>query len=87
MRLSGAFTNADGDYHDPTAVFCTYTSPSRTVTTLTYGVDAALVRDAMGQYHADIDVDEAGRWPYRWYATETGRSAGTARLVVRHNAR
>jgi len=87
VRLSGAFTDAAGGYHDPTAVYCWYSDPSGNETTLEHGVDAALVQDATGQYHADVDVDEAGRWPYRWYATGTGQSAGTARLIVKHNAR
>ena len=87
VRLSGAFTDADGDYHDPGAVFCAYTDPSGNETVLEYGVDADLVKNDTGQYHVDIDVDEAGRWPYRFYATGVGQAAGTARLVVVHNAR
>lgn len=87
VRLSGEFTDEDGDYHDPTAVYCAYTDPSGNETVLQFGVDVAVVKDAVGQYHVDIDVDEAGRWPYRWYATGTGASAGTARLIVKHNDR
>lgn len=87
VRLSGVFTDAAGADHDPTEVYCQYTDPSGNVTTLHYGVDIALVRDSEGHYHIDVNVDEAGRWPYRWYATGTGQSAGTARLVVRDNAR
>ena len=87
VRLSAEFTDAVGAYHDPTAVYCRYSDPSGNETTLQYGVDVALVRDSEGHYHVDVAIDEAGRWPYRWYATGTGQSAGTARLVVRNNAR
>lgn len=87
VRLSGEFTDEDGNLHDPTAVYVTYTDPGGTETVLQYGVDVEVIRDAVGQYHVDIAVDEVGRWPYRWYSTGTGQAAGTARLVVKANAR
>lgn len=87
VRLSAVFMDIDGNDQDPTAVYLWYEDPSGNEVTLTYGVDVALVKDAVGQYHADIDVDEVGRWPYRWYSTGTGRAAATGRLVVRSNAR
>jgi hypothetical protein len=87
VRLSGEFTDEDGNLHDPTAVYVTYTDPNGTETVLQYGVDVEVIRNAEGQYHVDIDVDEVGRWPYEWYATGTGRSRGTARLIVKSDAR
>ena len=85
VRLSGVFTDAVGAYHDPTAIYVKYADPGGTATTLQYGVDAAVICDSEGHYHVDVDIDEAGNWPYRWYATGTGRSAGEARLVVKRS--
>lgn len=73
VRLDTTFKVADV-LTDPTVVTLTYRSPSGTSTTLTYGVDAALVKDSTGTYHADIAVSAAGRWDWRW--TGTGTAAG-----------
>jgi len=35
------------------------------VTTYVYGTDSELVKDATGDYHFDVDVDEEGTWYYR----------------------
>ena len=75
IRTTGTFTNADGTATDPTAVFAAYGDPSGNTTTLEYGVDVALVRDSTGNYHVDIDADEAGRWYYRFYSTGTGQAS------------
>jgi hypothetical protein len=49
--------------------------PSGNVTTLTYGVDAAVVKDGTGIYHVDVDVDEEGRWFYRCEGSGTTQQA------------
>lgn len=55
---------------DPTTIKFKYRVPGAlTTTTLTYGVDAALVKDATGIYHVDITIIIAGTWFYRWEAT------------------
>lgn len=74
-RITAEFTDAGGADVDPTDVFCAYTDPSGNVTTLHYGVDAALVRSAAGHYYVDINVDEAGTWLYHWYSTGTGQAS------------
>lgn len=45
---------------DPASVVLTVRSPSGDVTTPTPS------KDSTGVYHADITVDESGRWAYRW---------------------
>lgn len=45
---------------DPASVVLTVRSPSGVVTT------PAPSKDSTGVYHADITVDESGRWWYEW---------------------
>jgi hypothetical protein len=73
-RITAEFTSSAGIAIDPTALYCVHTDPSGNATTLTYGVDAALVKDDVGKYHVDISVDEAGTWLYNWYSTGTGQA-------------
>lgn len=86
VRVTGAWTNAAGVAIDPTGVLARYADPSGNVTTLTYGIDAALVKDSTGNYHVDIDADEAGVWFVRFYSTGTGQaSSETDHFVVHVN--
>ncbi len=75
VRVSAAFTDSAGMAIDPTAVYVKYRTPAGTTTTLTYGVDAALVRDSAGNYHADISATDDGDWHYRWYSTGSGQAS------------
>lgn len=75
VTISAVWTNAAAEATDPAAVFAKYRDPSGNVETLTYGVDAALVRDSTGNYHVDVDADEAGWWGYRFYSTGTGQAS------------
>jgi len=75
VRVTGTFTTAAGVALDPTALYLKYKNPAGTVTTLTYGVDAAVVKDSTGVYHVDISATTAGVWMYRWYSTGTGQAA------------
>jgi len=83
VRISAAFTNSAGTAIDPTAVLCKFTDPSGNTTTYTYNTDAELVKDSTGNYHVDIDADEAGLWYYRFYATGTGQSAAEDNFHVK----
>jgi len=75
VRVTGTWTNAAGAATDPTSVYCKYMDPSRNVTSLEYGVDAALVKSDTGIYYVDISADEPGRWFVRFYSTGTGQAA------------
>jgi hypothetical protein len=76
VRVTGTFTNAASVAQDPTAVLFKYKDPSGNKTTLTYNTDVSVVKSATGVYYVDVDVDEIGRWYYRWQGTGTGQSAG-----------
>jgi len=68
LRISAEWRDA-GALVDPSTVRFKYKPPSAAdTTTLLYGVDAALVKDAVGQYHVDLDLDDDGTWSYRYEA-------------------
>lgn len=77
VRVSGAFTNAAGTAVDPATVTFKSRSPDRSValSTLVYGVDAALVKDSTGNYHVDVDANANGTWWWRWESTGMSQAA------------
>lgn len=78
VRVTGVFTDLDGNLVDPTSVFFQIRDPTNTISTITtleYGEDVELVRDSQGTYHVDIDGDEIGHWYTRMYSTGTGAAA------------
>lgn len=77
IRVSGTARTAGpaGTPIDPTTVLFQHKDPSGNITTLTYLVDAALIRDSTGNYHTDISVTQSGDWHYRFYSTGTGQAA------------
>lgn len=79
FRVSGTLT-------DPTSVKFKYLSPSGTETTLTYGVDAALVRVSAGNYYVDLTLTEAGLWTLRWTSSGTCTSADEFEVEVNKSA-
>lgn len=82
VRITGTFTNSAGVVIDPTTVLFKHKDPSGNKTTLTYGVDSAVVRTSTGVYYVDLSVDEVGTWYYRWQSTGTGQSAGETYFIA-----
>jgi hypothetical protein len=82
VRVTGTFTTAAGVATDPTAVLCKVRNPAGTVTTLTYGTDAALVKSGTGVYYTDVSASAAGIWHYRFYSTGTGQAANETYFQV-----
>lgn len=70
VRCSVDFKVADV-LTNPTTVTFKSKKPSGTITTLVYGADADLVRDATGQYYVDVVTDEKGEWNFRFEGTGT----------------
>ena len=60
------FTNEDSVAVDPTTVIMRYRKPDGSRTTLTYGVDAEVIKESVGVYTVDLSIDQAGVWTYRW---------------------
>lgn len=70
QRVSATnITNAAGVVTDPTTLTLKVMKPDATVDTYVYPTDPIIVKDSVGNYHADIDVDSAGRWAYSWEGT------------------
>ncbi len=81
VRVSSEFT-VSGTDTDPTTVKCFYKDPNGVVTTLTYGIDNALVKDSTGKYHVDIFTSVVGNWWYRFEATGSVIAANEAEFVI-----
>jgi hypothetical protein len=82
LRVTGTWTNAAGAAVDPTVVKFSYTTPAGVTTTLTYGIDIAVVKSATGVYYVDLDLDTEGTWKYRAYSTGTGKAADESTCIV-----
>jgi hypothetical protein len=88
VRLSAAFLNASGAAADPSTVTVRYgvaivtPPPDPTATSLVFGVDAAVIKDSTGNYHADIVPATPGNYTYLWVGTGTvaAVSRGTFRV-------
>lgn len=85
-RLSLAVVNEAGDAADPGALRLKTRAQGGTVATLTYGVDVAIVKDSVGNYHADILLANAGLWAWRWEldAPNAGAVEGTITVLPSH---
>ncbi len=81
-RFTGTFKNASNVLTDPTAVTFTYTKPDSTSTTLTYGVDGALVKSSTGVYYVDLTLNATGRWQLVWRGTGTVADSDETDIVV-----
>ena len=82
VRCTGTLAQTDGTLLDPSTVKAWHRSPIATLTTLTYGVDVALVKDAIGVYYFDLDVDIAGLWIYGFYSLGAGKAASPDTILT-----
>lgn len=85
VRLCVTFSDSDGVAVDPTVITLKYATPAGAVTTLVYGTDAAVSREATGEYYADIVPTTAGIWRYRWYSSGTITAAAEGNFSVRRS--
>jgi hypothetical protein len=81
-RISLRVADIDGATADPGTLKLKVKAPGGAVTTLTYGVDADVMRDGLGQFHADIVLPAAGQWAYRWELTAPNTGAAEGVIVV-----
>ena len=67
VRVQVSFTQS-GNFADPDGVNLRFRPPRQHRTTWIYGIDAAIVKDSTGVYHADLDTTPAvpGVWRYHW---------------------
>ena len=87
VRITGHFSDETDTDADPSVsiVFKTR-SPCGVEASYTYGTDAEIQKESVGDYTADVRVTEGGRWLYRWEAqTDLGITvyvAGEGSIVV-----
>jgi len=67
---------------DPTTVKVKWKTPAGVVTTWTYLTNSEVVKDAVGYYHANLNLTEAGTWNYRWEGTGTAQGANQDSFIV-----
>jgi hypothetical protein len=82
VRIDGPFTDEASAVADPAAVLFRFRKPSGAETTYVYGTDTQLVKDSVGNYHADIDADLEGLYYYRMWSTGTGKAAAEGEFFV-----
>lgn len=76
VRVYGEFVDiTTSQFVDPATVRCIYRNPNNLTTTLVHGVDNALIKDATGRYHVDLNANIAGNWFYRWESTGANQGA------------
>lgn len=84
VESSVVFTNAAGIRVDPTTVTVKYRAGSGSATTLVYGIDVAVVKDAVGAYHVNITVAEDNVTYYiEWLGTGAAVAAYAGSFQVR----
>ena len=76
VRLSCVFTTVLDVAIDPTTVVQTVHPPDGVNTTPTP------IKDSVGHYHADVALDQAGDWRYRWTGAGTLVAADEDWLTV-----
>ena len=77
-RVRVEFTDEDGIPVDPETVLLEIRPPegaSPALTSLEYGVDAAIERESEGVFTALLYVDIVGAWRYTWIAEGVVRGA------------
>lgn len=81
-KVTATFINDTGALVDPDTITAKIKKPDLTITTLVYGVDAALVKDSVGIYHVLIDLTQSGNWFYRFIGTGTRQVANEGTIFV-----
>ncbi len=74
VRLSAAFTDADGVAYDPPSVTVTTHDPAGTVSTHNYPGD--VTRAGIGAFYVDVVGGVPGTWTYRVEAQDQAAAEG-----------
>lgn len=77
-----AIRDGDANPVDPDTLTLNVREPGGTVTTYEYGVDAIIVRDGVGVFHADIPLTATGMWVIEWATTNEGEVEGVQVYVA-----
>jgi hypothetical protein len=69
VKLSVAFTDANGTASNPTTVTCRVEEPDGTETTYTSASTPAVTNPSTGAYQLILAPDQSGNHTYRWTGT------------------
>ena len=81
-RVAVVIAGPDGAHTDPISLTLRTLSPQGVATTLRYPDDAAIVRDALGAYHADVLLTQPGTWYWRWQSGHPSIGVAEGRITV-----
>jgi hypothetical protein len=81
-RLTANIADSDGQAIDPAALRLKVQPPAGAMIAYIWGVDAEVIRDALGRFHADIVLDASGHWHWRWESDAPPAAAAEGCLVV-----
>jgi hypothetical protein len=85
VRSAAEIKNILGQYTDPATLIFTVVDPSGNEAAYTYGVDADVIKSAIGRYYVETVADEAGQWYYSFKSTSpSGYGEGTFNVGVSH---
>lgn len=82
-RISIRVTDITGTAADPGTLTLKIKPPTGPTATYVYGSAAEIVRDSLGNYHADIVMSTSGQWAYRWETTAPNGGAAEGAIVVK----
>lgn len=84
VRVTGTFTDSNGAA-DPTAITLYVKDPSGSITELTYDSDVSsdIASSGTGVFYSDIDIDESGKWFYKFKGTGAVQAASTYWFTVK----
>lgn len=71
-----------GALADPSAVSFKIRKPDKTTVTYVYGVGVELVKDAVGEYHVIVLLNQKGRWDFEYVGTGGVAVVNTSSIIV-----
>lgn len=83
-RISLVLTDLAGVAVDPGVLRLKYKDPAGALTTWLVAA-GQVVKDSVGNYHADLPLPTAGAWRYRWEADAPNAGAVEGVLAVRRS--
>lgn len=82
VRLTNAITDTAGAAADPGVLRLKIKPPQGVLQSYVFGVDAIIVKDSAGSYHADLQLSLAGTWYWRWESDAPNPGAAESEATV-----
>lgn len=83
VRLKATVRDSAGALVDPTSIVLRVRDPGQALGSPTLYSGGSIVKDSVGLYHCDVDVNLAGTWRYRWESTGGAIAAEEGEFEVR----